>query len=73
MWEPKSHKMIARNGFDRGDGVRIAKGQEFEVVVTSFHQEQLEYYAFHFDPENPTVVPCAYAAFAGCKEPREAE
>lgn len=73
MWEPKSHKMIARQSFDRGDGVSISKGQEFEVVVTSFHRDNLELFALHFDSEKPTIIPCAFAAFANCKETREAE
>lgn len=73
MWEPKRHKMVARHGFDRGDGVRIAKGQVFEVVVTSFTKNEIEFYALHFDNDKPLIIPCAYATFSSCKEPREAE
>ena len=59
----KAHKLIARQEFQRSNGLVIKKGEVFKVPLRSFVKRGVEYYELHFQDEEPSVIPCAVASF----------
>lgn len=59
----KTHKLIARQEFQRSDGLLIKKGEVFKVPLRSFVKRGVEYYELHFEDQEPQVIPCSYASF----------
>jgi len=59
----KTHKLIARQDFNRADGIVVKKGEIFQVPVRTFVRRGVEYYEFQFSGQEPTWVPCSHASF----------